>query len=47
MTKKWSWFGAAALMSGYALLTFGAPPVPVALGIALGALMTMRSTRSV
>jgi hypothetical protein len=46
MMKKWSWFGAAAVMSAYALLNFGAPPIPVAIGIGLGALMTMRSTRS-
>ena len=27
MMKKWSWFGAAAVMSAYALLNFGAPLV--------------------
>jgi len=32
-------------MSSYALLTHGAPPLPVVLGIGFGALMTMRSTR--
>jgi hypothetical protein len=43
MTKKWSFFAAAAVMSGFALITHGAPPVTVALGIAFGAFMTSRA----
>jgi hypothetical protein len=46
MMKKWSWFGAAAVMSAYALLSHGAPLFPVVMGIGLGAVITMRSTRS-
>lgn len=46
MTKKWSFFCAAALMSAYALITHGAPPLAVAAGIGFGALLTVRSTRS-
>jgi hypothetical protein len=47
MTKKWSFFAAAALMAAYALITHGAPPIAVALGIAFGAFLTARATLSV
>jgi len=43
MTKKWSFFAAAAVMAAFALLTHGAPPVAVAIGIAFGAFMTSRA----
>ena len=47
MTKKWSFFAAAAVMAGYALISHGAPPLAVAIGIAFGAFMTSRATHLV
>jgi len=47
MTKKWSFFAAAAVMAAFALITHGAPPVAVVIGIALGAFLTRRATHLV
>lgn len=43
MTKKWSFFAAASVMAAYALITHGAPPLAVAIGIAFGAFLTRRN----
>jgi hypothetical protein len=43
MTKKWSFFAAAAVMTSFGLITHGAPPLAVALGIVFGAFMTSRA----
>jgi hypothetical protein len=46
MMKKWCFFGASAILGGFALLSHGAPFLPVAIGIGLGALMTARKAHS-
>jgi hypothetical protein len=45
MNRKWRYFGAAVL-AAYLLLTAGAPPLAVAIGIAFGAMLTLRASRS-
>jgi hypothetical protein len=47
MTKKWSFFAAASVMAGFALITHGAPPLAVAIGIAFCAFITRGSTHLV
>ena len=47
MTKKWSFFAAASVMAAFALITHGAPPLAVAVGIAFGAFLTSRATHLV
>ena len=46
MKRKWSFFAAAVILAGYLLLSAGAPPVAILLGIALAALYTGRISRS-
>jgi len=47
MTKKWSFFAAASVMAAFALITHGAPPLAVVIGVAFGAFMTHRATHLV
>ena len=47
MSKKWSFFAAAAVLASFALITHGAPPLAVAVGIGFGAFMTSRASHSV
>jgi hypothetical protein len=46
MIWNWRHFAAAAFVGGAALLKAGAPPFAIAMGIAIGALLTRRATRS-
>jgi hypothetical protein len=46
MNKKWAYFLAAAVFAGYFLVTKGAPPLAVALGIAAAALLARRTSPS-
>jgi hypothetical protein len=46
MIRNWRYFAGAAIVGGAALLKAGAPPLAVALGIALGALLTRRAIHS-
>lgn len=47
MKRNWGYFGGAAALAAYFLIAAGAPLVPVAGGILLGAVMTYRATRAV
>lgn len=40
---KWTFFAGSVVLAGYLLLSNGAPPFPVALGIALAALWNLKS----
>jgi hypothetical protein len=46
MSKKWNYFLAAAVFAGFFLVRGGAPPLPVAFGIAGAALLILRSKSS-
>jgi len=46
MNRKWSFFAGAAVLAAYFLLSAGAPPLAVGIGIAFGAFMTRRAARS-
>jgi len=46
MNRKWRFFVGAAVLAAYFLLSAGAPPFAVAIGIAFGAFMTQRAARS-
>jgi hypothetical protein len=43
---NWNYFLAAALFAGFFLIRGGAPPVPIALGIAGAALFMRRKLRA-
>ena len=45
MSAKWSYFLAAAVMGGFILLSNGAPPIAVVLGLGGAALFTWRRPR--
>ena len=42
---KWTFFGCAAILAGYLLLAYGAPPAAVAAGIVGAALWTLAQRR--
>lgn len=44
MSKHWGYFLAAAVMGGFILVTHGAPPLAVAIGIAGAALFASRKS---
>lgn len=46
MKKNWGFFAGSAILAAYFLIAAGAPIVPVAGGIVLGAVMTYRATRT-
>jgi hypothetical protein len=46
LNYKWCYFLAAAIFAGFFLIRGGAPPVPIALGIAGAALFTRRTSRA-
>ena len=45
MKRKWSFFIGGAILAGYLLLAYGAPPVAIVCGIGLAALLTARGVR--
>ncbi len=46
LNNKWCYFLAAAIFAGFFLIRGGAPPFPIALGIAGAALFTLRTSRA-
>jgi hypothetical protein len=46
MIQNWKFFSGAAVLAGYFMICAGAPPLTVTAGIALGAVLTYRATRS-
>jgi hypothetical protein len=46
MNKKWTSFIGAVILASYLLISHGAPPLPVAVGIGMAALWTRRASRS-
>jgi len=46
MIRNWKFFSGAAVLAGYFMISAGAPPLTVTAGIAVGAFMTYRATRS-
>ena len=46
MNYRWSYFLAAGLFAGFFLIRGGAPPIPIALGIAGAALFMRRTSRA-
>jgi hypothetical protein len=46
LNYKWCYFLAAAIFAGFFLIRGGAPPIPIALGIAGAALFTRRTSRA-
>ena len=42
MNRQWKYFAGAAVLAAYLLLANGAPPLPVAAGLALAAVLTRR-----
>jgi uncharacterized membrane protein len=46
MKRKWSFFAGAVILAGYMLLSYGAPPVAILIGIGLAAVYTGRISRA-
>jgi hypothetical protein len=46
MKNRWTYFIGAVILAGYVLLSSGAPPVSVALGIGFAAMLTRRASPS-
>ncbi len=46
MTIKWNYFLGAVVLGSYILISAGAPPVAVAVGIGAAALVTRQLSRS-
>jgi hypothetical protein len=44
---RWRYFIAAAILGAILLLTAGAPPIPVALGVTLALIFTLYKARKV
>jgi hypothetical protein len=46
MKNRWTYFIGAVILASYFLLSSGAPPLAVALGIGFAAMLTRRASRS-